>query len=126
VGDNIDGRIGEMSLDIFDEYGSNIIRTVSTLPFSNNSERILVPSIELTVESGVGNAESPDPVISMDRSRDGKSFSQRQIRRVGKVGEYDHRAIWRRLGRAARFEIFRWRMSDKVKWVLIKLEAEIL
>lgn len=126
IGDSQDGRIGEISLDILDEYGQNILRTISSLPFSNRGESIKVPSIELTLESGVGNATVPDPVISMDRSKDGKTFSDRRTRRAGKVGEYDHRAIWRRNGRAARLEVFRWTMSDKVKWVLIKVTANIV
>lgn len=126
IGDSQDGRIGEIDLDILDEYGQNILRTISSLPFSNRGESIKVPSIELTLESGVGNATVPDPVISMDRSKDGKTFSDRRTRRAGKVGEYDHRAIWRRNGRAARLEVFRWTMSDKVKWVLIKVTANIV
>lgn len=126
VGDNQDGRVGEIDLDILDEYGQNILRAIATLPFSNRGERILVPSIELTIESGVGNSTDPDPVISMDRSKNGKTFSDKRTRKAGRVGESDSRAIWRRNGRASRFEVFRWTMSDKVKWVLIKMEADIL
>jgi len=35
-------------------------------------------------------------------------------------------AIWRRNGRAARFEVFRFTMSDSVKPVIIQLTAEII
>ena len=44
---------------------------------------------------------------------------------MGKVGEYDKRLIWRRNGRASRFELFKFTMSDPVKPVLIQLTAEI-
>ncbi len=126
VGDAIDGRIGELDLEIFDEYDNNIVSTFSTIPFSNTGNRLLVPSIELTIESGVGNSVDPDPRISMDRSKNGQTFTQKRTRRMGKVGEYDHRVIWNKNGRAARFEIFRFTVSDKVKKVMIKLEADVL
>jgi hypothetical protein len=125
-GDQIDGRIGKINPDLFTEYGNNIIRTVATQPFQNNMQSIFVPSIELTVESGVGNTDSVDPVIAMDRSSDGKTWSDQRLRKIGKVGEYNRRAIWRRNGRASRFEVFRFTLSDPVKPVIIQLTADII
>ena len=46
--------------------------------------------------------------------------------KIGKVGEYDRRVIWTRNGRASRFELFRFTMSDPVKPVFIQLTADIL
>ncbi|PHR99263.1 MAG: hypothetical protein COA78_25300 [Blastopirellula sp.] len=126
VGDSIDGRIGEMSVTEYQEYDNPIFRRIATQPFQNNMKSIFVPSIELTMESGVGNAECPDPVIRMDRSVDGKTFSPERVRSIGKVGEYNRRAIWRRNGRASRFEIFRWTMTDAVKPVIIQATANIV
>lgn len=125
-GDQVDGRIGKLNPDLYTEYGNNIIRIVATQPFQNNMQSIFVPSIELTVESGVGNTNSVDPVIAMDRSQDGKTWSDQRLRKIGKVGEYSRRAIWRRNGRASRFEVFRFTLSDPVKPVVIQLTAEIV
>lgn len=124
VGDSVDGRIGEVDPDTFTEYGTNIIRIVTTQPFSNNGDSLKVPLLELTVESGVGNSDVPDPKISMARSLDGKKFLYEQTRSTGKIGEFNRRAQWRRQGRFARFEVLRFRMSDAVKPVIIKLEAK--
>ena len=88
-------------------------------------ESFLVPEIELTVESGVGNAAAPDPQIGMARSRNAKTWSDTRFRSIGKIGEYNHRAIWRRNGRSARFELFRFTMSDPVKPVIIQMTADI-
>jgi hypothetical protein len=85
-----------------------------------------VPSIELTVESGVGNTTVVDPQISMERSRDGKTWSDPRSRSIGKVGEYDRRAVWRRNGYVNRFEIFRFTLTDQVKPVIIQLTADIV
>ena len=125
VGDAIDGRIGEMSLDIEDEYGNNIIREISCQPLSNLGNNFSIPSMELTVESGVGNSQDADPKISMDISRDGKTWSDKQVREIGKIGEYDKRVQWRRIGKIPRFCTIRFTMSDMVKPVIIKLEANI-
>jgi hypothetical protein len=100
-------------------------RSIVTQPFQNNMESFVVPEIELTVESGVGNAAAPDPQIGMARSRNAKTWSDTRYRSIGKIGEYNHRAIWRRNGRAARFELFRFTISDPVKPVIIQLTADI-
>ena len=87
---------------------------------------VFVPSLELTVESGVGNDAVENPVITLERSSDGKTYSDPRPRAIGKIGEYDRRAIWRRNGRVSRFEIFRFTLTDAVKPVIISLNAEII
>lgn len=125
IGDSIDGRVGAIDLDFYDEYGNDIVREIASVPFSNQGDDIKVPSMELVVESGVGNKDVPDPSISMSRSLDGKTFTNPRTRKTGKIGKFDRRVIWRRNGRAARFEVFKWTMSDRVKWVLITAWANI-
>lgn len=125
-GDTIDGRIGKLNPDLFTEYSANIIRTVATQPFQANMVSISVPMLELTVESGVGNAAVTDPVIAMDRSKDGKTWSDQRLKPLGKQGEYDRRAIWYRNGRAGRFEVFRFTLSDAVKPVIIQLAGDLI
>ena len=115
-----------MDLDIYTEYGGSIKRVVSTLPFSNLGNKISVPELELTIESGVGNADTPDPLISMDWSKDGKKWSDKRLRNMGRVGASTSRAIWWRLGRFPRFAVFRFESTSRVKHVWIKLEANVL
>ena len=127
VGDGLDGRIGSLEPDVYTEYGNDIVRVIATQPFQNNMEALLVPSLELTMEAGVGNADAKNPIVRMDRSTDGgKTFSDDRSRPIGKVGDYGRRTIWRRNGRAARFEIFRFKLSDPVKPVIIQLTADIM
>jgi len=126
VADYLDGRIGDLCTNCFTDYGTEILRDVSTMPFSNNSKPISFPWIELTVESGVGNAAAPDPKITMTRSLNGKTWTAPRIRSLGRIGKYGHRVIWRRNGQAQRFEIFRFQMSDPVRPVFIKLDADVI
>lgn len=127
IGDSESGRIGRLDIDIYSEYGEAIQRTISTQPFQNNMESFFVASLELTIESGVGNPDSVDPVIAMARSLDGKTWTDETLRKMGmgEIGEYQKRVIWRRLGRAKRFETFRFRLSDPIKPVIMQLTADI-
>ena len=123
--DRIDGRIGILDEDVYTEYGAVIPRILDTMPVSANGNSFSIASMELTVESGVGNAAVPDPKVRMSRSLDGKTFGDERDRSIGKVGEFHRRVIWTRIGRARRFEIFRFELTDAVKPVFIKLEARI-
>lgn len=124
VGDSIDGRIGSLDPDVYKEYGGAIIRRVATQPFQNNMKPFFIPSIELTMESGVGNNDVVDPKVRMDRSvNGGKTFGQERSRPIGKKGEYTKRTIWRRVGRVPRFTVLRFTLSDAVKPVIIQCTA---
>jgi len=125
VGDSQDGRIGELSDDVFTEYGERIERSFSTQPLSNHGNSVRIPMIELTVESGVGNGGEDDPMVSMDISDDAKTWKYERSRALGKIGKYTNRVIWYRNGRSPRFRVFRFKISDPVKCVIIKLEAKI-
>ena len=125
IGDRIDGRIGELNEDTYTEYGETIYRQVDTMPFAANGNSFRVSSLELTVESGVGDFTTTNPLMRMSRSIDSKTITDELTKSMGKIGEYTKRQIWKRLGRVARFEMFRFVMTDPVKPVIIKLQARI-
>jgi hypothetical protein len=126
VSDSFTGRIGELCADCYEEFGNPIISTVTTQPFWNQTKALFVPWMELTVESGMGNSDSVDPVVWMERSLDGKTWTDPRTATIGKIGRYGQRARWRRNGRADRFEMFRFSISDPVKRVFIGLTADIM
>lgn len=125
-GDSVDGRIGNLDHKTFTEYGVNIIRRVTTQPFQNNMNVLFVPRIEITVESGMGNIDVVEPMITMERSKDGKTWSDPRARSMGKMGDYNHRCVWRRNGSVNRFEIFRFTITDPVKPIIIQMTADML
>lgn len=124
-GDSQDGRIGVIDVDTYSEYGSEIFREFSTSPLSEFSTPLSVSKVELTMDSGVGDFEIIDPEIRMSTSKDSKKFSDQLGRAIGRRGEFYKRCIWRKLGRFPRWAIFKFSMSDKVKPVVIKLEANV-
>ena len=126
VGDTSDGRIGVLNPDSYQEYGDTIIRQHSTQPFQNNMQPFSVPKLELTIESGVGNSDETDPQVRLEISRDGGvTWGVERPRAMGKVGEYNRRAIWRRNGRTKRFDAYRFTMSDPVKYAALQLTAQL-
>jgi hypothetical protein len=145
VTDLQDGRIGELVEDEYLEYGRMITRFVTSKPFDNNGKPVLVNSIEAVVDSGVGltndiNIETDntsggdpitstggsDPQITLSWSDDGGHiFKGGRSRSMGKVGEYQRRPIWNRMGRFARSRVLRFELSSPTKATIIKIEADI-
>lgn len=124
VGDSITGKIGALNRDTYTEYGFPIFRRFAVQPLTSQSNSFSLPFIELTVESGVGNGVEA-PKIRMDWSKDGKTYRDDRTRTLGKIGEFEHRAIWRRNGRYPRFAVLRWTMTDAATPNIIRLEAEV-
>lgn len=129
VTDSQSGNIGELDLNVYQEYGTSINRIVSTQPFSNTGEVFSIGEVELHCESGVGNTVAPgdDPVVRREVSDDGGfTFYPASERKLGKQGERKKRQVWRREGRVSKHRVYRFSMSDPVKSVIIKLEADVL
>jgi len=123
-GDNIDGRIGELNTDVYQEYGNAIVRTMVTAPFFNQGMSFSIPKLEITMEPGVGSA-TEDPQIRLSISKDARTFSDELWRGIGKIGEYARRAIWRGLGRFSRYAVLKFEYSENFKPNILKLEAKI-
>lgn len=123
VSDSQDGRIGKLGTETYKEYGNLIYRELTTQPFSNGGDRILCPALELTMESGSGDVNTPDPQIRLATSKDGRTFADERTRGFGGIGKTRKRAIWRRNGRFDRYMVLRFTMTDPVNPTIIKLEG---
>ena len=76
------------------------------------------------MEGGVGSTLNPQ--LRMSASKDGgKKYNNEISRGFGKVGEFLRQPIYRALGRFTQSAVFKFIMSDSVKPVFIRLEAEI-
>jgi hypothetical protein len=125
VGDSVDGRIGKIDKTAYTEYGDIIYRERASQPFFDQGLPLFESEIALTMETGVGlsSGQGSDPIIRMDYSDDGRTFSSEFQRSYGKVGEYGVVPTWRRQGRIPRHRVIRFKTSEPVKSVIIKLEA---
>ena len=123
--DSQDGRIGELKADVYTEYDRAIIRKFSTFTIFNDESSFSIPEIELTMESGVGNTEQPNPEIRLSLSKDAKKFNNPITRFVGAEGENDKRQIWTRLGRFPRMCVCLFEFSDPCKFAVLRLGMRI-
>jgi len=122
VGDAFQGKLGELDMDTFQEYGSTMQGILVSGVVHSDRKNIFHRRLELDFEAGVGltSGQGSDPQVWMDYSDDGgRTFSLRKPQRsLGKIGEYMTRLRWNRLGRA-RNRIYRLLIADPVKRTLI-------
>jgi len=126
VGDDVDGRIGFIDNDTLDEYGAVIFRQMATSPFFINGQTIFEGMFEAFFESGTGltTGQGSDPVARMDFSDNGaRKFSSEFKRSIGKIGEFQHRAVWQRQGRIPMSRIIRLTVTDPIVSNLIAMAA---
>lgn len=128
VGDALGGNIGYIDKTSYTEYGDVMYQEKASKPFSGGGLPLFAGEMQLTMESGVGlaNGQGSDPVVRMDFSDDGgRTFSSEFSRSYGKIGEYMSLPTWRRQGRIPKHRVLRFKTSEPVKSVIIKLEANI-
>lgn len=128
VTDNQSGRIGNLDIDVYTEYGVSIKSTVATQPFTNQGNPLVVSEVELSCAAGYGNIVDPgsDPVVSREYSDDGGfTWSNSTDRSLGKQGEYRKRQIWRGEGMMTHSRVYRFTIDAPVKKAIMKFTADI-
>jgi hypothetical protein len=104
VGDYQNGNIYAFDLDFFADNGQiqKWLRSWRALPTGqNNLKRTAQHTLQLDCETGVGlnTGQGEDPQAMLRFSDDGgHTWSNEHWKSLGKIGVYQKRAIWRRLG----------------------------
>lgn len=99
VGDYINGKIYEMSSDYYDDNGHELQAILYGTEIDNGLKRGFFPEIQILMEMGVGPESGLDPQMVLQYSSNrGKTWSNERWASIGKIGEYNNRAIWRRNG----------------------------
>lgn len=124
VGDDRSGKIGILDDEIFTEYGDPIERVISTKPFVLKSDQIFSDEVELFMETGVGNEDDPDPQLRLDYSDNGgKTYTSEISRSMGRVGEFQTRVLWDRMGQIQISRELRWKTTAPVRVSIYALFA---
>lgn len=127
VSDYRDGRVYYLDDSVITEDGQPIVREITSKHIFNNTDRLCVDQVAMDAEMGVGitSGQGSDPKVMMQISTDGgHTFGDEMWRTLGALGQYKARAVWNRLGRARDF-VFRWRIADPVKVVIMNIAARI-
>lgn len=129
VGDYEDGRVYKMENDVYKDDTTPIVRLRATPHVSAGLKRAFCSSLTIDMETGVGldgGVQGSDPQVMLDWSDDGgHTWSNEVWASAGAIGNYHARVKFNRLG-SFRDRIFRVKISDPVKVVLLGAEIEIL
>lgn len=120
VSDYENGNIYEIRGEALTENGINITRSITTRHVFDE-EYVGIGRIILDIEPGVGliSGQGSDPQIMLEVSRDGgHTWGQQIWRSAGKIGRYNARALWNRVG-VSLDHVYRFTMTDPVKWVIL-------
>jgi len=128
VGDRVNQNIYELALDDYTDNG-DIVRRVRTGPhIHSDRKRLFYKEFEVDIERGVGLdgvGQGTDPFAFLTWSDDGgRTWSNEYWGSLGKIGEYNIRLHWHRLG-MSRDRVFRLVVSDPNKVVLIDARADV-
>ncbi len=128
VGDYENGRLYELDINTYTDNAEQIRRIRAAQFISKDRVNVIYHSFEIEFEAGVGltgAVQGEDPQAMLDWSDDGgHTWSNEHWVSIGKIGEYQNRAIWRRLGKA-RSRVFRVTVSDPVKVVMLGAYADL-
>jgi hypothetical protein len=116
VGDFQSGRIFVMSNQCYTDDNEPIVREFVLPTLNNGREFLSIGSFELDMASGVGltSGQGSDPIMLLQVSKDGgKTYSSYKEARIGKIGQFSKRVIWRRLGIGRQF-IFKLKTSEPI------------
>ena len=109
-GDSTHGKVYELTGYVDAE--NELVAELVFPPIQADGDRFRLHSVELDMEAGVGG--STDPRVMLCTSKDGKTWSNEDWTGFGKLGEYENRALWTRLGQYNKCHL-KFRISDPVK-----------
>ena len=128
VGDYENGKIYQLNNEVYTDNGNTIRRLRRCPHLVSDLQRQYFAEMQIQFQPGVGlqTGQGDDPQSMLRWSSDGGStWSNEHWVTIGKVGKYNNRAIWRRLG-WARDRIYEVVISDPIKAVIVSanLKAE--
>ena len=129
VSDRRNGNIYELDFDTHTDNGDLIQRRRDTVSinggtFGKPGSTVFMSKLQLEIESGTSLVTSESQIIMQYSDDNGRSWSTERWLSIGDQGEYRHKLIWWGLG-SFENRMFRFTMTDAIKWVLIKLSADV-
>lgn len=133
VGDFENGNVYTFDLDYYQDNGEiqRWYRSWRALPQGqNNLKRTAQHTLQLDCETGVGinNGQGSDPQVMMRWSDDGgHTWSYEHWNKMGKIGQFGYRTIWRRLGMTTKIRdrVYEISGTDPVKLAIMGAELSV-
>lgn len=121
VGDFENGKIYTLSDNVYTDNGAPIRRLRRAPHLTTDLQRQFFDEMQIQFQPGVGlnNGQGQNPQAMLRWSNDGGStWSNEHWVSIGKMGQYQNRAIWRRLG-WSRDRIFEVVVTDPINCVIV-------
>ncbi len=129
VADRRNGNIYELDFDTFTDDGETIQHRRDTIAingttFGKPGAEVFMDRLELMIETGTSLVTAESQIIMQYSDDNGRSFSSERFLNIGPQGEFRHRLEWFGLGSFYN-RMFRFTMSDNIKWVLISAHTDV-
>lgn len=124
VGDRENGKIYRLCPDCKSDDGQMILRERITPVLNPQGQRLRFAELELMMQTGQFNDSDPQILLSWSDDK-GLSWSTERQVGLGKLGEFKHRVIFRRLGQSFN-RVFRVRLSDAHQFVILGAKAKVM
>jgi hypothetical protein len=127
VGDYNNGSIYEYDSDTYSDDGSAIPRIRRCPHILANRNQVIHDSVQVIFHPGVGlqTGQGSDPQAMLRWSNDGGSnFGNEHWQSIGRVGKYETRAMWDRLG-VARDRVYELTITDPIFACVIGAEIAV-
>lgn len=127
-GDWESGKFYQITEEVYTDDGNPIVRQRISPHVCNEMNQLVVSKVRLDCQTGVGltnpAAQGYDPQVTLEVSRDGGRTYGNQLQvSIGKVGEYNRVAEFRRLGVGRDF-VFKMTFSDPVPFAIANAYIE--
>lgn len=125
--DSSDARIGLLDIDLFQEYGENILRRFNTVYFSRGGYRFQIYALELKAQFGKStpyHGVSFPNYISLQTSSNGTDFNTEIQKLLPESPRDAQRMIWRRIGNFDYSAAFQFDVLTDRKITFTKLVVE--
>lgn len=124
VGDFENGSIYQLDNQTYTDAGNTIRRLRRCPHLVSDFFQQFFDRLQIQLQPGVGLVlgQGQDPQVMMRMSNDGGStWGNEHWHTIGKIGRYQNRVIWRRLG-SARDRVFEIVVTDPIKAVIISAD----
>ena len=120
VTDYENGKLYRFQDGVYTDDGQTIARELITR-HQSTGEYVFLHKLWIEMEAGVGllTGQGSEPKLMMQYSKDGgHTWSNEVWANFGRIGQYNYRALYLRLGRG-RDWVFKFRITDPVKTVFV-------
>jgi hypothetical protein len=124
VGSPIDGKIYQLDWSTYTDDGDQITRIRRSQNIHGDDKAIRHHGVWIDIKEGVGDATTTDPQLLLRFKDSNGSWSNYKARSMGKIGEYNKKLIWRKMGRS-KDRVYEISCTDPVNAVLVDSYARV-